>query len=53
MSTRTTWEFYKDAAHKWRWRRTATNGDIVGASTQGYVNKQDSLANARLNGYKN
>lgn len=33
------WEFYKDPKGEWRWRRTASNGNIVGASTQGYVNK--------------
>lgn len=26
------WEFYKDNANEWRWRRTASNGRIVGAS---------------------
>ena len=45
------WEFYKDAADKWRWRRTAANGNIVGRSSQGYVNKADCLENARRNGY--
>lgn len=40
------WEFYKD-----NWRRTASNGRIVGASTEGYVNKADCIANARRNGY--
>jgi uncharacterized protein YegP (UPF0339 family) len=45
------WEFYQDSEAKWRWRRTASNGRIVGASTQGYVNKSDCIANARLNGY--
>ncbi|MFS4473558.1 YegP family protein [Chryseobacterium sp. T20] len=45
------WEFYQDSETKWRWRRTASNGRIVGASTQGYVNKSDCIANARLNGY--
>jgi Uncharacterized conserved protein len=46
-----TWEFYVDANGKWRWRRTAANGNITGASTQGYVNKSDCVENARLNGY--
>ena len=46
------WEFYKDPSEKWRWRRTAANGSIVGASTQGYVNKSDCIENARRNGYK-
>lgn len=46
------WEFYKDASGKWRWRRTAPNGNIVGASSEGYVNKSDCIDNARRNGYK-
>ncbi len=45
------WEFYIDAGNKWRWRRTAPNGNIVGAATQGYVNKIDCEANARRNGW--
>jgi len=45
------WEFYKDEAHKWRWRRTAPNGNITGAASQGYVNKADCIENARCNGY--
>jgi uncharacterized protein YegP (UPF0339 family) len=28
------WEFYKDGSDKWRWRRKASNGNIVGASSQ-------------------
>jgi len=45
------WEFYKDHENKWRWRRTAPNGNIVGASTEGYVNKADCEGNARRNGW--
>jgi uncharacterized protein YegP (UPF0339 family) len=45
------WEFYKDNAGKWRWRRTASNGRIVGAATEGYSNKSDCISNARRNGY--
>lgn len=45
------WEFYKDNSGEWRWRRTAANSKIVGASTQGYVNKSDCIANAKRNGY--
>jgi uncharacterized protein YegP (UPF0339 family) len=46
------WEFYKDAAGDWRWRRTASNGAIVGSSSQGYSNKADCVANAQRSGYK-
>lgn len=43
------WELYKDANNDWRWRRTATNGKIVGASTEGYSNRSDCVDNARRN----
>ena len=46
------WEFYADKAGEWRWRRTARNGEIVGASTEGYVNKSDCVENAQRNCYQ-
>lgn len=46
-----TWTFYQDSQGKWRWRRTAGNGQIVGASSEGYNNRADCVANARRNGY--
>jgi uncharacterized protein YegP (UPF0339 family) len=42
------WEIYSSAG--WRWRRTARNGDIVGASTEAYQNQADCIANAQRNG---
>lgn len=45
------WEFYTDGAGEWRWRRIASNGRIVGASSQGYKNRSDCVENARRNGY--
>ncbi|WAG54384.1 DUF1508 domain-containing protein [Clostridium estertheticum] len=45
------WEFYKDSADKWRWRKRASNGDIVLSSSQGYVNKADCISNAKTAGY--
>jgi uncharacterized protein YegP (UPF0339 family) len=45
------WDIYQDAVKEWRWRRTAPNGEIVGASTEGYKNRADCVANARRNGY--
>ncbi len=47
-----TWKFYKDNAGKWRWRRTAANGEIVGAAHEGYNNRKDCEDNARRNGWK-
>ena len=32
--------------------KNSCNGRIVGASSQGYKNKSDCIANARRNGYK-
>lgn len=52
MVTMDKWEFYKDSEGLWRWRRVAPNGKIVGASSQGYVNKNDCIENARRNGYR-
>lgn len=51
MLTNDKWEFYKDSSDEWRWRRTASNGKIVGASTEGYKNRSDCEANARRNGW--
>ena len=42
-------EIYKDSNGYYRWRRTATNGKIVGASTEGYVKKSDCIDNANRN----
>ncbi len=46
------WEIYKDSIDEWRWRRTAQNGRIVGAATEGYKNKSDCIDNAERNGFK-
>jgi uncharacterized protein YegP (UPF0339 family) len=45
------WEIYKDNKGEWRWKRTAPNGNEVGASTEGYKNREDCVANAKRNGY--
>ena len=45
-----TWEIYKGRADKWRWRRIAKNGRIVGRSSQGYTSKQNCMTNARGEG---
>jgi len=38
-------EVYKDKRGEFRWRRTASNGKVVGASTEGYKSKADAEAN--------
>jgi len=43
------WEIYSTGGG-WRWRRTAKNGRIVGASTESYVNRSDCESNARRHG---
>lgn len=45
------WEFYLDKAGKNRWRRIASNGNVIGASSQGYVTITDAFNNAVLNGF--
>ena len=47
-----TWEFYQDNADEWRWRRTATNGECVGAATEGFSSESSAQDNARLVGYE-
>lgn len=46
-----TWKIYKDVSNEWRWERKSANGNIVGASTEGYKNREDCVANAKRNGY--
>jgi uncharacterized protein YegP (UPF0339 family) len=38
-------EVYQDKKDEWRWRRTASNGNIVGAASEGYKAKADCEAN--------
>jgi len=46
------WEFYTDKKGEHRWRRTASNGNIVGSATEGYTKKSGALANAKRHGYE-
>jgi uncharacterized protein len=39
-------DIYKDKRGEFRWRRTASNGEIVGASSESYKAKKDCEANA-------
>ncbi len=38
---------WKDIRGKWRWKLTARNGMVIGASTQGYRHKSDCEKNIR------
>lgn len=40
-------EVYQDKRGEWRWRRTASNGQIVGASSEGYDKRGDCEANMK------
>jgi uncharacterized protein YegP (UPF0339 family) len=40
---------YKDKLGEFRWRRTATNGEIIGASSESYKSRKDCEANASRN----
>ena len=40
-------EVYQDKRGEYRWRRIASNGRIVGASSEGYNKKVDSEANMK------
>jgi uncharacterized protein YegP (UPF0339 family) len=40
-------EVYRDRRGRWRWRRFAPNGRIVGAASEGYAEKADAEANMR------
>jgi len=44
-------EFYRKLSLRslkmeWRWRVTAANGKVIGASTEGYLYKIDAIENA-------
>jgi len=45
------WDIYQDKKDEWRWRHTASNGVIVGAASEGYINRADCVANAEHYGY--
>jgi uncharacterized protein YegP (UPF0339 family) len=47
---RAKFEIYEDAVGEHRWRVTAGNGEIIGASTEGYVNVEDCVRNALMLG---
>jgi uncharacterized protein YegP (UPF0339 family) len=42
-------DIYKDKRGEFRWRRTSSNGEIVGASSESYKSRKDCEANANRN----
>lgn len=41
-------EIYEDKVGEYRWRVTARNGEIIGASSEGFKHKIDCSTNASL-----
>ena len=38
--------FYRDVKHEWRWKRiSSANGQVVGASHESYINRDDCIKN--------
>lgn len=42
------YQLYKDIDGEWRWRFVASNGAIIGVSSEGYVNKGDCKTSINL-----
>ena len=42
------YKIYQDNAGKYRWRVTAQNGEIIGASSQGFTSRYRCRSNADL-----
>ncbi|MFC7096019.1 HVO_2922 family protein [Halobaculum marinum] len=40
MSSKATFEVYRDHADEWRWRLVHRNGNIIADSGEGYASKQ-------------
>ena len=44
------WKFYRDCRREWRWEKTASDGSVVGTSSEGFKTKADCEADARRMG---
>lgn len=42
------YEYYKDKNGEWRWRVIAKNGEIIGASSEGFYDKSYAVSNLSL-----
>jgi len=38
---------FSSLRREWRWKIKAKNGNIIAASSEGYINKQDCIYNAK------
>lgn len=45
------WEFFEDKNGEFRWRKTASNGMIVGTSLKSFKSRESAIDDAKLNGY--
>lgn len=46
------WEFYQDSKKEWRWnKKSAQNGQIVAASSEGFASRHNAVENAKKSGY--
>ncbi len=50
LGSKDKWDIYQDKKGEYRWRRTAVNGEVTGASSEGYNKKADCKSNAERNG---
>lgn len=46
------WKFYRDCRREWRWEKTASDGSVAGASSEGFKTKADCEADARRMGWR-
>jgi uncharacterized protein YegP (UPF0339 family) len=46
------WKFYRDYKREWRWEKTASDGRVAGASSEGFKTKADCEADARRMGWR-
>lgn len=51
LGTRDNWDIYRDKRGEFRWRRKASNGEVIGASSEAYIKESDATSNASRNGY--
>jgi uncharacterized protein YegP (UPF0339 family) len=40
-------QVYQDDSGEWRWRRTASNGEVIADSGEGYVHREHAVKMAR------
>lgn len=46
------WFFFQDAAHLWKWALLDLYGTVLGHSACSFGSREESVADARRNGYR-